>query len=90
MSHSYYEIVLGVIIVIVAVAFLQDSNTVKAITSSLLFLVYLSKEILVYFDSKSKKEVQEKLEAIKDAETQKELDKLKSELTKINLKLFSR
>jgi hypothetical protein len=90
-SRSYYEIVLGVITVFVAVAFLQESNVVKAITSSVLFLVYLSKEIILFFEEKLKKETKETMDAIKEAEIRKEVDQIKADLTKIHLnKVMSR
>ena len=46
--------------------------------------------LILFLEEKDKKEYQDKLEAIKENETQKEIDNIKTELSKINITLFKR
>lgn len=85
-NGSYYEIVLGVIIVVLAVAFLQDSSVVKVLTALMLFLVYLTKEIILFFTAKENKKAKDEKEAIRNAQFKKELDQLRADMTKLQLK----
>lgn len=88
--NSYYEIVLIILTLFTGVAFLQDNNSVKIFLSLFVLLVYLIKEVFLFLEEKDKKEYQDKLEAIKENETQKEIDNIKTELSKINITLFKR
>lgn len=89
-NNSYYELVLIILTIFSAVAFLQDRGSVKIFLSLFILLVYLIKEAFLFLEEKDKKEYQDKLEAIKENETQKEIDNIKTELSKINITLFKR
>lgn len=89
-SNSYYELVLIILTIFSAVALLQDRGSVKIFLSLFILLVYLIKEAFLFLEEKDKKEYQDKLEAIKENETQKEIDNIKTELSKINITLFKR
>lgn len=88
--NSYYEIVLIILTLFAGVAFLQDSNSVKIFLASFVLIAYLIKEVFLFFEEKDRKEFEDKLEAIKENETQKEIDNIKTELSKINITLFKR
>lgn len=88
--NSYYEIVLIILTLFTGVAFLQDHDSVKIFLSLFVLFAYLIKEVFLFLEEKDKKEYQDKLEAIKENETQKEIDNIKTELSKINITLFKR
>ena len=88
--NSYYEIILIILTLFTGIAFLQDNNSVKIFLSLFVLFAYLIKEVFLFLEEKDKKEYQDKLEAIKENETQKEIDNIKTELSKINITLFKR
>lgn len=88
--NSYYEIVLIILTLFTGVAFLQDHDSAKIFSSLFVLFAYLIKEVFLFLEEKDKKEYQDKLEAIKENETQKEIDNIKTELSKINITLFKR
>lgn len=89
-NNSYYEIILIILTLFTGVAFLQDHDSVKIFLSLFVLFAYLIKEVFLFLEEKDKKEYQDKLEAIKENETQKEIDNIKTELSKINITLFKR
>lgn len=88
--NSYYEIILAIITLFIGVSFVQDSDKVKIFLSLFLVIAYLTKEIFLFLQEKSRKEYEDKLNTIKNIETQKEIETIKSEINKINFKLFNR
>ena len=89
-NNSYYEIILIILTLFTGIAFLQDNSSVKIFLSLFVLFAYLIKEVFLFLEEKDKKEYQDKLEAIKENETQKEIDNIKTELSKINITLFKR
>lgn len=89
-NNSYYEAVLIILTLFAGVAFLQDLSSVKIFLSLFILSTYFVKEFFLFLQQKDRKEFEDKLQAIKETETQKEIDNIKSELSKINITLFKR
>lgn len=89
-NNSYYEIILIILTLLAAVSFIQELGSVKIFLSLFVLIAYLIKEVFLFLQAKDKKEFEDRLQAIKDNETQKDIEALKSEINKINISLFKR
>ena len=88
-NNSYYEIILIVLSLFLGVAFIQDSNTVKIFLSAFILVAFTVKEIVLFFDEKRRQELKAKLDSLRKNEITNEIEKLKSDITKINIKMFN-
>lgn len=88
--RSYYEVILVILSLFLAVAFLKDVPIVQIFVALFIVVTCITKEIVMLMEDKREIAYQKKIQSIYNNEMRQDIEKLRDEINNINLTLFNR